>query len=57
MNDLMVTYRLAMRRRGLAAGSIDRRLAVARWWLEAVPDWQHATRRDVERWVDGRPVG
>jgi integrase len=41
-----------MRRRGLAPGTIEKRVRLARDWLEAHHDPWVATGADVERWID-----
>jgi site-specific recombinase XerC len=46
-----------MRRRGLQPSTIDKRLSEWRSFLATGADWRHATRRDVECWVDERPLG
>lgn len=47
-----------MGRRGLAAGTIYARSCDLRRWIEHVGvGWPHATRHDVEAWLDGRPLG
>jgi site-specific recombinase XerD len=56
--ELVDAYRAAMRRRALAAGTITTRTAELRRWLAWVgADWSTATRADVERWIDRRPLG
>lgn len=54
---MQTRYEAAMRRRGLAAGTIYHRMSHLRHWLAFVDDWRTAGRRDVERWVDARPLG
>lgn len=45
-----------MRRRRLADGTIFRRRCELRIWLKFVgSSWRHATRGDVERWLDTTP--
>ena len=45
-----------MRRRGLAPATITKRVSNWRSFCRAA-DWRTATRADVERWVDARPLG
>lgn len=51
-------FRLAMRRRELARGTIAHRICTVRLWLRyldaANVTFAEATRHDVERWLDGR---
>ncbi|RPH33805.1 MAG: hypothetical protein EHM90_00055 [Chloroflexi bacterium] len=49
-------YRRYMVRRGYARETIWARHANARRWVRWCDDWRTATFRDVERWIDGRPV-
>lgn len=56
--QITTRYAAAMRRRGLAAGTITTRRAELQRWLDHVGDgWRTATRHDVERWLDERPLG
>jgi site-specific recombinase XerD len=49
-------YRRYMKRRGYAKETRWARHANAVRWVRWVPDWRHATFRDVERWIDQRDV-
>lgn len=56
--ELVDAYRAAMRRRNLAPGTVAHRVAELRRWLDFVgAGWSSATRADVERWIDRRPLG
>lgn len=55
---LVAQYVAAMGRRGLADGTIYARSCDLRRWIEHVGvGWTHATRHDVEAWLDARPLG
>lgn len=55
---MLSEYRAHMRRRELAAGTIYARCSELRRWMEfAGEGWADATRHDVERWLDDRPLG
>lgn len=55
---LTTRYAAAMRRRGLAPGTIyARRRELARWVEHVGEGWRTATRHDVEAWLDTRPLG
>lgn len=55
---LLTEYAAAMRRRGLAPGTISARRGELQRWLEHTGfGWRDATRHDVERWLDRRPLG
>jgi integrase/recombinase XerD len=51
-------WQQAMRRAGLARGTIlARTYALASWDASIGAGWREATWRDVESWLDGRPLG
>jgi site-specific recombinase XerC len=52
-----VAWARAMRRRGLAPATVEKRRGEFRSFRAAVGDWRAATRADVESWIDGRPLG
>lgn len=55
--ELRAQYRAAMRRRGLAETTITKRSAELGRWLAFIGvGWPRATRGDVERWIDSRPL-
>ena len=55
--DHFTAWSGAMRRRGLAAGTVDlRRLELRAWSRFVGPRWREATWHDVEAWLGGRPV-
>lgn len=54
--DVLAGWWAYMRRKRWARGTRIKRLMEASRYREAVPGWQTATWRDVERYVDGRDV-
>lgn len=51
--ELLEGWATYMRRRGLAEGTIDKRLRLARDWLGAIDEPWSAAAFHVERWIDG----
>lgn len=58
MAGVVALYVLSMTRRGLASGTVYVRASELRAWLAFIGcAWVTATRHDVERWLDTRPLG
>jgi site-specific recombinase XerD len=56
--SIIKEYSDAMRRRNLSPGTIKtRRAELMRWLSHMRRGWETATRRDVETWLDRRPLG
>lgn len=56
-DEITAKWRAAMRRRGLADGTVYKRGCELRAWRAFIgAGWRTATRQDVERWLDSRPL-
>lgn len=57
VTGVIAGYTLAMRRRGLATGTVYKRQLELRSWMGHAGDaWVRADPHDVDEWLDGRPL-
>lgn len=55
---VIAEYTKSMTRRGLAEGTVyKRQIELRSWFAHVGVDWAGATRREIDEWLDGRPLG